>query len=297
MLATAAELRDEAEVLEQAVEEALRRTGAGGVPPAVDAGRLAAEPAPRPAAGPAPARGGCGRRHCRRSARRSARDRAPRRARAAAARWTSAAGCGRPSSTASSASARHRTRSQPPAPVRPGGPGQVPVRRLGAWSRERGPAAPRRRPRIGRRAAARRGPARGHAHRAGMARRRPHAAARPRRDQVAPGPVQRPQGAALAAALPAGGGVRTARSPGWRASRSRSASGSTPVTHRATVRLSAVRRRGDLYVYDCGHVPRATLSRCSTRRRDDRRGGGAPAPRGGARSADHAATTRVATSS
>jgi tRNA(Ile)-lysidine synthase len=46
VLATAAQLRDEAQVLEQAVDEALRRTGAGGVPPAVDAGRLAAEPPP-----------------------------------------------------------------------------------------------------------------------------------------------------------------------------------------------------------------------------------------------------------
>ena len=46
VLATAAQLRDEAQVLEQAVDEALRRTGAGGVPPAVDAGRLAAEPSP-----------------------------------------------------------------------------------------------------------------------------------------------------------------------------------------------------------------------------------------------------------
>jgi tRNA(Ile)-lysidine synthase len=46
VLATAAQLRDEAQVLEQVVEEALRRTGAGGAPPAVDAGRLAAEPAP-----------------------------------------------------------------------------------------------------------------------------------------------------------------------------------------------------------------------------------------------------------
>jgi tRNA(Ile)-lysidine synthase len=44
VLATAAQLRDEAQVLEQAVNEALGRTGAGGMPPAVDAGRLAAEP-------------------------------------------------------------------------------------------------------------------------------------------------------------------------------------------------------------------------------------------------------------
>ena len=46
VLATAAQLRDEAQVLDQAVEEALRRTGAGGAPPAVDAARLAAEPSP-----------------------------------------------------------------------------------------------------------------------------------------------------------------------------------------------------------------------------------------------------------
>ena len=44
LLATVAELRDEAEVLDAAVDDALRRTAAGGVPPAVDAGRLAAEP-------------------------------------------------------------------------------------------------------------------------------------------------------------------------------------------------------------------------------------------------------------
>jgi tRNA(Ile)-lysidine synthase len=46
VLATAAQLRDEAHVLDQAVDEALRRTGAGGAPPAVDAARLAAEPSP-----------------------------------------------------------------------------------------------------------------------------------------------------------------------------------------------------------------------------------------------------------
>jgi tRNA(Ile)-lysidine synthase len=44
VLATAAELRDEAEVLDEAVEEAVQRTGAGGAPPAVDVARLAAEP-------------------------------------------------------------------------------------------------------------------------------------------------------------------------------------------------------------------------------------------------------------
>jgi tRNA(Ile)-lysidine synthase len=44
VLATAAELRDESEVLDRAVEDALQRTGAGGAPPAVDAARLAAEP-------------------------------------------------------------------------------------------------------------------------------------------------------------------------------------------------------------------------------------------------------------
>ena len=44
VLATAAELRAEQEVLDRAVDEALARTGAGGHPPAVDAGRLASEP-------------------------------------------------------------------------------------------------------------------------------------------------------------------------------------------------------------------------------------------------------------
>jgi tRNA(Ile)-lysidine synthase len=44
VLATVAELRDESRVLDAVVEEAMLRTGAGGAPPAVDAGRLAAEP-------------------------------------------------------------------------------------------------------------------------------------------------------------------------------------------------------------------------------------------------------------
>jgi tRNA(Ile)-lysidine synthase len=46
VLATAAELRDEAQVLDHAVDEAVRRTGAGGAPPAVDVGRLGAEEPP-----------------------------------------------------------------------------------------------------------------------------------------------------------------------------------------------------------------------------------------------------------
>jgi tRNA(Ile)-lysidine synthase len=46
VLLTAAELRDEAAVLDQAVEAAQRRSGAGGTPPAVDMGRLKAEPPP-----------------------------------------------------------------------------------------------------------------------------------------------------------------------------------------------------------------------------------------------------------
>ena len=45
VLATAAQLRDEHEIVERAVDEALERAGAGGQPPAVEAGRLAAEPA------------------------------------------------------------------------------------------------------------------------------------------------------------------------------------------------------------------------------------------------------------
>jgi tRNA(Ile)-lysidine synthase len=46
VLATAAELREEYELLERAVDEALERCGAGGSPPTVEASRLAAEPEP-----------------------------------------------------------------------------------------------------------------------------------------------------------------------------------------------------------------------------------------------------------
>jgi tRNA(Ile)-lysidine synthase len=46
VLRTASELRDEAALLDQAVEEALHRAGAGGVPPTVDVRRLQPEPAP-----------------------------------------------------------------------------------------------------------------------------------------------------------------------------------------------------------------------------------------------------------
>jgi tRNA(Ile)-lysidine synthase len=44
VLATAAQLRDEQQVLEQAVDEALARAGAGGHPPTVEVARLASEP-------------------------------------------------------------------------------------------------------------------------------------------------------------------------------------------------------------------------------------------------------------
>ena len=44
VLATASQLRDEHEVLERAVDEALERIGAGGQPPSIEAARLAAEP-------------------------------------------------------------------------------------------------------------------------------------------------------------------------------------------------------------------------------------------------------------
>jgi tRNA(Ile)-lysidine synthase len=44
ILATAAQLREEHEVLERAVDDVLRRAGAGGHPPAVEAARLAGEP-------------------------------------------------------------------------------------------------------------------------------------------------------------------------------------------------------------------------------------------------------------
>lgn len=46
IVATGAELRDEAAVLDRVADEALRRTGAGGAPPAVDLSRLGAEPPP-----------------------------------------------------------------------------------------------------------------------------------------------------------------------------------------------------------------------------------------------------------
>ena len=46
IVATGSELRDEAQVLDRLVEEALRRTGAGGAPPSVDLARLRAEPPP-----------------------------------------------------------------------------------------------------------------------------------------------------------------------------------------------------------------------------------------------------------
>src|SRR5262249_54404086 len=45
-VATAAELRDEAELLERAVDEALDELGAGGSPPSVESARLAGIPAP-----------------------------------------------------------------------------------------------------------------------------------------------------------------------------------------------------------------------------------------------------------
>ncbi|HZO58255.1 MAG TPA: tRNA lysidine(34) synthetase TilS [Solirubrobacterales bacterium] len=44
VIATAAQLRDEQEVVERAIDEALTRIGAGGYPPVVEAARLAGEP-------------------------------------------------------------------------------------------------------------------------------------------------------------------------------------------------------------------------------------------------------------
>ena len=44
ILSTAAQLRDEQAIVERAVDEGLERAGAGGQPPAVEGGRLAAEP-------------------------------------------------------------------------------------------------------------------------------------------------------------------------------------------------------------------------------------------------------------
>ena len=141
VLATAAQLRDEAQVLEQAVEEALRRTGAGGVPPAVDAGRLAAEPPAGAPARAAPARGGCRRRHGRPRPGGSPRDRAPCRARGQRGggprRW--AAGDGRVRDRP--LRARTRADGPPPAPAALAIPGRC---RFGEWEvvSERDPAAP-----------------------------------------------------------------------------------------------------------------------------------------------------------
>ena len=158
VLATAAQLRDEAQVLEQAVEEALRRTGAGGVPPAVDAARLAAEPPP------------VRRLVLRRLAEAAAGATVALRPEDARAieRLAERGGSGTVD-LGGGLQRDRRVRDRPlrrgpadgaaPAPGRPGDPGQVPFRRVGGRLGARS-GGPGRRPRLGRRAAARRGPAR-----------------------------------------------------------------------------------------------------------------------------------------
>ena len=191
VLATAAQLRDEAQVLDQAVEEALRRTGAGGAPPAVDAARLAAEPSPvrrlvlrrlaEAAAGATVALGPEEARAIERLAERGG-----------SGAWTSAVGCRRLSSTGSSGSGTATARvSAPPPPAALAIPGRC---RFGEWEvvSERDPAAPGGdlgsvdEPLLDADLLAR------HAHGAGLARRRSHEAARAGRDEVPPGPVRRP---------------------------------------------------------------------------------------------------------
>ena len=183
VLATAAELRDEAEVLEQAVDEALERLGAGGSP----AGG-------RGARGWRAAAGRCGGWSLRRLAEQAAGGpRAARTggrvdaierlaaARRAAARSTSAAACGRSASTGSSASGADA--GAPPCRAgRAGGARAVPLRRLGGGLRASSPEPGDARARLARRAGAgratcSRAPSRSARWRDG----RPHEPARPGR--------------------------------------------------------------------------------------------------------------------
>ena len=205
VLATASQLRDEQEIVERAVDEALERLGAGGYPPVVDAARLAAESpalrrlvlqrlAERAAGGPLPlgvdqmreierlaARGGSG---------------------------TAELGAG-VRAVAEYGVVRFARGGDPASPK----PAALPVPgtcRFGAWELEclPGPRPPDRRPGIARRAGARRRARRRDPHGPGLAGGRSHAPARPGRIEIPSGRVQRPQGPALAAALPAGRGLR-----------------------------------------------------------------------------------------
>ena len=293
VLATAAQLRDEAQVLEQAVDEALRRTGAGGHPPAVDAARLAAEPSPRAPAGAAPAGGGCRRRagRPRPGATRARSSASP--SAGAAGRWTSAVGCRRLSSTGSSGSARGR------ADARAAG-ARLPWRsRAGAVSASgRSSRSASRRPapatcgsldepvldadRLAHTLTVRAWRDGDRMQPLGLGgtkslqdlfgdRKVPRSLRRSLPVVESDGEIAWVAGVAVSDALQASG--RTPRRPCGCARQRRPADGAS--------RLAAV----------------ATLERMRARGRDGRRGGRAPAPRRRARSARSRATTRVATSS
>ena len=240
VLATAAQLRDEPEVLEQAVDEALARAGAGGHPARRSrSARLAGLPA------------ALRRLLLRRLAEQAAGRPAAARPRTASPRARAPGAGGRHGSvdlgggvTAVCEYGVVRFRAGPPR--RRAGAGRA-ARCPGAAASGTGSFAPRR---AARRGAPRRGPstrrcwtrpARPHAH-------RPRAGAEGDRMQpagaggheVAAGPVRRPQGAALAARARCRSSSPRARSPGSRASPSRRR---FKVTERTT-RDGAPARRG-----------------------------------------------------
>ena len=191
---TARQLRDEAEVLDAAVERRAEASCGGG--PRDRTRRAARAPARAAAARPAGARRAGGRRPPGRAQRcRGARPtRSWRWASAARSRSTWAAGCGPSPSTGRSAS-RARGDAEPPAPVELAVPGRA---RFGDWELEARLGGP------GDVAVRDLGPGRD---RPRVARRRPHAPAGLGGIEVAPGPVHGPQGPARAAPHPAGGRV------------------------------------------------------------------------------------------
>ena len=201
---TARQLRDEAEVLDAAADEALarprRRAGRGArraareLPPAL--ARLVLRRLAEAAAG-------------------GQRAALARRGATPCSRWASAAARssldlgGGLRAVAEYGTLRFARGPRPPA-ARPGGAAVPGTARFGAWE-VRGAA---RRGAARWRSSATRSAAGALTVRA-LARRRPHAPGGPRRHQDAPGPVHRPQGAARAAPHAAGGGGGRARSPGW----------------------------------------------------------------------------------
>ena len=206
MLATAAQLRDEQEIVERAVDEALERVGARrrAAGRAGPAGRRAPGAAAADAAAPGRAGGGRALLAWTSTGSRRSSGWPPvggvewSISVAACARWPSTASCG------SCADAGHPGPGQRAAlPV----PGTLPVRRHGSSSALTGAPRPRRssapldEPVLD---AGRLAPT---AHRAVLAGRRPHGAARAGRLEITTGRLQRPQGPAVAAAVPAGGGL------------------------------------------------------------------------------------------